>query len=66
MRDKCEARVTEEPGAGKPHAGICAGGAGDRHSYRDRRQPLVHVDDDSPWIQVDDDSPWVHVGVVTK
>jgi hypothetical protein len=22
-----EARVTEEPGAGKPHAGICAGGA---------------------------------------
>ena len=21
-----EARVTEEPGAGKPHAGICAGG----------------------------------------
>ena len=26
MRNKCEARVTEEPGAGKPHAGICAGG----------------------------------------
>jgi hypothetical protein len=28
MRDECEARVTEEPGAGIPHAGICAGGAG--------------------------------------
>ena len=23
-----EASITEEPGAGKPHAGICAGGVG--------------------------------------
>ena len=29
MRAEYEARVTEEPRAGKPHAGICAGGAGD-------------------------------------
>ena len=29
-RNRLSARVniTEEPGAGKPHAGICAGGAG--------------------------------------
>ncbi len=28
MQPDTEARMTEEPGAGKPHAGICAGGAG--------------------------------------
>jgi hypothetical protein len=30
-----EASTTEEPGAGKPHAGICAGGAGNWRPYRD-------------------------------
>jgi hypothetical protein len=30
VKDRPSARVsmTEEPGAGKPHAGICAGGVG--------------------------------------
>ena len=30
-----EASLTEEPGAGKPHAGICAGASGNRRPYRD-------------------------------
>jgi hypothetical protein len=29
------ASITEEPGAGKPHAGICAGAPGNRCPYCD-------------------------------
>ena len=40
-----EASPTEEPGAGKPHAGICAGGVGEPASLPRRGQ------DSSPgWI----------------
>jgi len=31
-----EASIHEEPGAGKPHAGICAGLSGNWQSYRDQ------------------------------
>ena len=31
-----EASIHEEPGAGKPHAGICAGLLGNWQSYRDQ------------------------------
>jgi hypothetical protein len=30
-----QASISEEPGAGKPHAGICAGALSNRRPYRD-------------------------------
>ena len=32
------ASTTEEPGAGKLHAGVCAGAPGNGRSYRERRR----------------------------
>ncbi len=41
-----EASIHEEPGAGKPHAGICAGLSGNWQSYRDQLLRRVSWEDE--------------------
>ena len=44
------ARLTEEPGAEKPHAGICAGASGNWRPYRDGAAPGEETPED-PWAE---------------
>ena len=37
-----EASIIEEPGAGKPHAGICVWGPGNRYPYHDEDAAFCH------------------------